>query len=70
VALFSLGVIVLSVFSGSAQSMARYMLVAPATYLFLGWLGRRQAFDRSWTMLSLLLMGMGAMLFSFEMWVG
>jgi len=70
VALFSLGVIVLTVFSGSAQSMARYMLVAPATYLLLGRLGRSQAFDRSWTVLSLLLMGMGAMLFSFDMWVG
>jgi len=70
VALFSLGVIVLSVFSGSAQSMARYMLVAPATYLFLARLGKNQAFDRAWTVLSLLLMGMGAMLYSFDMWVG
>ena len=46
------------------------MMEAPATYLFLGRLGRSQAFDRSWTVLSLLLMGMGAMLFSFDMWVG
>jgi|SRR5271157_798311 len=70
VALFSLAVVVLSVFSGSAQSMARYMLVAPAMFISLSALGRNKAFDRSWTIASLLLMGMTAMLFTFKMWVG
>lgn len=70
VALFSLAVVVLSVFSGSAQSMARYMLAAPAMYISLSALGRSKVFDRSWTIASLLLMGMTAMLFTFKMWVG
>jgi hypothetical protein len=70
VALFSLAVVVFSVFSGSAQSMARYMLVAPAMFMALGALGRSKAFDRAWTIASLLLMGMSAMLFTFKMWVG
>ena len=70
VALFSLAVILLSVTSGSAQSMARYMLIAPATYLMLADFGRNQVFDRIWTIASLLLMGMSAMLFTLKMWVG
>jgi hypothetical protein len=70
VALFGLAVILLSVFSGSAQSMARYMLIAPPTYLLLARLGRSQAFDRLWTLASILLLGMSAMLFAFDFWVG
>jgi hypothetical protein len=70
IAWFSLAVIVLSVFSGSAQSIARYVLVAPAMYVLLGRLGGNKTFDRVWTIASLLLMGMEVMLFSFDMWVG
>jgi Mannosyltransferase (PIG-V) len=68
--LYSLVVIVLSVFSGSAQSMARYMLITPAMYMLLGRLGRSKSFDRLWSMASLLLMGLLVMLFTFDMWVG
>ncbi len=70
VALFSLAVVLLSIFSGSAQSMARYMLIAPATFIFLGNCGKNKVFDKAWTMASLLLMGMSVLLFSFDMWVG
>jgi hypothetical protein len=70
VALFSLAVVGISVFSGSAQSMERYMLAAPAVFIVLSRLGRRPVFDRLWTMASLLIMGMSAMLFSFNFWVG
>jgi Gpi18-like mannosyltransferase len=70
VALYSLAVILLSVFSGSAQSMARYMLIAPATFIVLGAWGATRAFDRTWTLASCLLMGMSAMLYSFDFWVG
>jgi hypothetical protein len=69
-ALFSLSVVLLSVFSGAAQSMARYMLIVPSLFIFLAWLGKRKSFDRVWTIASLLLMGMEAMLFAFDMWVG
>jgi hypothetical protein len=70
VALFSLTVVLLSVFSGSAGSMARYMLIAPALYIFLAQLGRNKTFDRAWTVFSILLLGMEASLFAADMWVG
>ncbi len=70
VALFSLALVLLSIFSGSAQSMARYMLIVPALYIFLAELGRNKTFDRAWTIFSVLLLGMEAMLFAFDMWVG
>ena len=69
-ALFSLAVVTLSVFSGATNSMARYMIIAPALYIFLAQLGKNKVFDRTWTVASLLLMGMEAMLFAFEFWVG
>jgi hypothetical protein len=70
VALFSLSVVSFSVFSGSAQSMARYMLIAPALYIFLAQLGKNRTFDRAWTVFSILLLGMEASLFAVDMWVG
>jgi hypothetical protein len=70
VALFSLVVVFLSIFSGSPQSMARYMLIAPSLYIFLAHLGGNKTFDRAWTIFSILLLGMQATLFAFDMWVG
>jgi hypothetical protein len=67
---FSLAVILLSILSGSAQSMARYMLIAPALYIFLAQLGKNKNFDRAWTVFSILLLGMEAALFAVDMWVG
>ena len=69
VALFGLGVIVLSAGSSAAQGMDRYVLAVPAIFLMLAWLGRRDVFDRAWVMASTLLMGMLAMLFTFGFWV-
>lgn len=70
VALFSLAIVLLSILSGSAGSMARYMLIAPALYIFLAHLGKNRTFDRAWTIFSILLLGMEATLFAEEMWVG
>lgn len=70
VALFSLAVVLLSVFSGAAGSMARYMLIVPALYIFLAQFGKNRTFDRAWTVFSTLLLGMEASLFAAEMWVG
>lgn len=70
VALFSLAVVFLSVFSGFAGSMARYMLIVPALYIFLAQLGKNRTFDRAWTVFSILLLGMEASLFAVDMWVG
>ena len=57
------------VFSGSPQSLIRYMLVLRPTFLCLGKLGNNRIFDRAWTIASLLLMGLLALLFSFDFWV-
>ncbi len=70
VSLFSLAVVLLSIFSGSAQSMARYMLIVPAMFIMLGHLGKNKVFDKAWTLASILLMGMSVLLFSFDLWVG
>jgi hypothetical protein len=72
VASFSLAVVILSVFSGAgaAQSQARYMIVAPTMYILLAIFGKNKIFDRVWLLMSILLMGMSVMLFSFDMWVG
>ena len=70
-ALFSLMVVVISFFSGGTQGMHRYILGAPATFIMLGHLGTSdEAFDRSWTVGSVLLMGLFALLFAFNFWVG
>jgi hypothetical protein len=70
-ALFSLMVVIISFFSGGTQGMHRYILCAPATFVMLGHLGSRdEAFDRAWTIGSVLLMGLLAMLFAFNFWVG
>ena len=68
--LFSLAIVILSVLSGSAGSMARYMVIVPALYIFLAHLGKNRTFDRAWTLFSILLLGMEASLFAAEMWVG
>jgi hypothetical protein len=70
VGLFSLSVVLLSGFSGFPQSMARYMIIVPALYIFLAQLGKNRIFDRAWTVFSILLLGMEASLFAVDMWVG
>jgi hypothetical protein len=68
--LFSLAVILISVTSGVPRGMHRYVLTAPVVFLFLGKLGKNDAFDRVWTILSLLLLGVLAILFAADFWVG
>lgn len=70
ITLFSLTVIVFALFSGDIQGMYRYVLAAPSVFLFLSRLGRNEAFDRAWTIASLLLMGINAYLFALDMWAG
>ena len=70
VAWFGLAVVLLSLTSGPAQGMHRYVLAAPPVFLFLSRLGRNSAFDRVWTVASILIMGMMATMFSFDMWAG
>lgn len=66
---FSLAVFVISWGSGPLQGIQRYILGAPAVFVSLAAWGRNPAFDRIWTIVSILLMGLLAMLYAFNMWV-
>lgn len=66
---FSLVVLLISWGSGPAQGIHRYILGAPAVFVTLSRWGEHPAFDRAWTILSIMLMGVLAMLFAFNMWV-
>jgi hypothetical protein len=66
---FSLAVVLISWGSGPAQGIHRYILGAPAVFITLARWGKNPVFDRAWTLLSILLMGVLAMLFAFNMWV-
>jgi Mannosyltransferase (PIG-V) len=70
VAMFGLAVLVVSLTSGVAQGMLRYVLAMPAIFIFLARLGKSATFDRAWSLGSTLCMGITAMLFSFDMWAG
>jgi hypothetical protein len=50
--------------------MHRYILAAPPVFLFLSRLGRKAAVDKVWTLASVLIMGVYAMLYTFNMWTG
>lgn len=66
---FSFAVLLISWGSGDAQGIHRYILGAPAVFITLARWGNNPVFDRAWTLLSILLMGLYAMLFAFNMWV-
>ena len=66
---FSFAVLLISWGSGPAQGIHRYILGAPAVFITLARWGNNPVFDRAWTTLSILLMGLLAMLFAFNMWV-
>jgi hypothetical protein len=70
ISLFGLLVIVFSFFSGAAQGMHRYVLAVPSIFILLARWGRNTVFERSWTLLSLLAMGLMVTLFTFNFWAG
>jgi hypothetical protein len=69
IAFFSLAVLIISWGSGPAQGIIRYILGAPAVFVMLARWGKNTVFDKAWTVASLLLMGLLAMLFAFNFWV-
>jgi hypothetical protein len=69
-AIFGTLVVFLSLTSGPAQGMYRYVLAAPPVFLFLSRLGKNPIFDRTWTILSTLLMGVMCAMYMFDMWAG
>ena len=66
---FSIAVVLISWGSGPAHGIHRYILGAPAVFIALSRWGRNPIFDRAWTILSILLMGLLSMLYAFDMWV-
>lgn len=66
---FGLAMVFFSLTSGVPQGMVRYVLAAPAVFWMLARWGKNPVFDRLWILLSILLLGMEAMLFSFNFWV-
>ena len=69
ITLFSVFALVLPAMGSAPQSIIRYVLAVPAVFIFLARLGRNTAFDKAWTIFSLLMMGMLLTLFTFKMWV-
>jgi hypothetical protein len=68
VAWFSLAVFLAPWISGP-PGIHRYMLAAPALFITLARWGKNPVFDRVWTIISLLLMGLLVMLYAFNFWV-
>ncbi|MCK5793373.1 MAG: hypothetical protein KAH12_01605 [Anaerolineales bacterium] len=69
IALFSLASLIIPLTSGEPQSMVRYVLILPSIYLFLGKFSNNQIFDKVWTLISILMMGLLTTLFTFYFWV-
>ena len=68
VAWFSLAVLMIPLLSGP-PGIHRYVLAAPALFITLARWGKNPVFDRAWTIASLLVMALLAMLFAFNFWV-
>ena len=68
-AVFGLVTLAIAVTSGVPQGMVRYVLAVPAVFLLLARLGEHQAFDRVWTVISVMLMALLAALYSVDFWV-
>lgn len=67
---FGLIVVILSFTSGAPQGIYRYVIAAPPVFLFLSRQGEDAAFDRVWTLASVLIMGVMATMFTFDLWAG
>jgi hypothetical protein len=70
ISLFGLAVMAVPLTSGVAQGMLRFALAVPSVFVALGGMGERsRVLDRAWTVASVLLLGMLASLFTFDLWV-
>jgi hypothetical protein len=67
--IFGLATLAVSLVSGEPQGMVRYVLAVPPIFLGLSRLGSHPAFDRGWTIASVMLMALLAAIYSFDFWV-
>jgi hypothetical protein len=65
---FGLAMLFFAFTSGASQGMIRYVLPAPAIFWMLARWGGHPAFDKIWTLISILLLGVEVTLFSFNFW--
>ena len=68
-ALYGLAMTGFAVTSGAVQGMQRYMLAVPCLFALLAHWGGNRTFERLWTLVSILLMGLEVLLFTFNFWV-
>jgi hypothetical protein len=66
---FGLATLAVSLASGEPQGMVRYVLAVPPIFLGLSRLGVNPAFDRGWTIASVMLMALLAAIYSVDFWV-
>lgn len=69
-AIYSLGVLVLPLATGTLMSMNRFALAAFPIFLVLARFGRRELFDRLWTLGCALFLALSIMLFANYYWAG
>lgn len=68
-ALYGLAMTGFAVTSGAVQGMQRYMLAVPCLFALLAHWGGNRTFERLWTLVSTLLLGLEVLLFTFNFWV-
>lgn len=70
IALLSAAIIFVSITCGLTWSLSRYLLTVPALFLMLGHWGESPLFDRIWTVISVLFLGLLAIVFTTGGWAG
>jgi hypothetical protein len=70
IAVYSLALIIFSLTSGAMQGMHRYVMGAPVIFLLPALWGKNEVFDRTWSLATILMMGILAMVFSFNFFAG
>lgn len=65
----SLAIIVISLGSGPASGMHRYVLTMPAVFIALADWGKNPVFDRAWTIAAIMWLGFLAAMFAMNLWV-
>ncbi|MBF2075160.1 MAG: hypothetical protein IGS50_15565 [Synechococcales cyanobacterium C42_A2020_086] len=70
ISLFGFAVLLTSLTCGVAWSLARYVLTIPSVFIVLSAWGQHWLFDRAWSLISILFLGLLAALFTFDLWAG
>ncbi len=69
-ALLGVGTIGIALTAGAPIALHRYILAVPTVFLALSRWGKNPAFERAWSILSVLVMGLLAAVFTFDMFAG